>query len=218
LFNDLTSLRESTPTGDYISLYFRNEDGGLDYNGILSYYDPVIDRYASIYEKNYDKRQDLNNRIRYKVWQSIENAYSTSKGTLEGWIIGVIRMESKKHVLDAPKYKQKYFEDNHNSLDNMSFINSSAYICYINEDLNEEQYREFLEDFSCFLNSIEKKVFDVMERSLCDKDSIVLYGLASVLGMTPSTLYLHSKSIENKLRYFARSRGYIIKGENCDKN
>ena len=183
----------------------------LDYNSILASSQSLITRFAGFYEKNYDKRQDLEQKIRYKIWTSLQSTFSTAKGTIGQWVFGVIKLESKKYVLDRHKYKQSFFEDNHTSLDVLPFVYSSAAVSYIHSDFSEERYQDFVNDFCKFLNSHEKRIFDAMEEAHCSSDSLILLALAEELNMEPSTLYFHAKRIEKKMEKFAKSRGFLIK-------
>lgn len=183
----------------------------LNYNGILASSQSLITRFAGFYERDYDKRQDLEQKIRYKIWTSLQKTFSTAKGTVGQWVYGVIKLESKKHVLDKHKYKQNFFEDSHTSLDILPFVYSSAAVNYLHSDLSEERYQSFVDDFCKFLNSHEKKIFDAMEEAYCSSDSLILLALVEDLEMEPSTLYFHAKRIEKKMEKFAKSRGFLIK-------
>lgn len=192
----------------------RNSTGDIDYNYYIYKFEDMISRYASMYTKGYDECEDLKQEIRIKIWTGTENKFSPERGDIEGYICGIIKLESLKHVLDKKKYAQKYFDD---SLLSLEVLGSSA--CPSdNINLNSERdYEKFISEFVKFLNSFERDIFSVIERKHCFMVDSEHYKMLDVIkelqdmgiGLDQSALYTHINVISKKLYNFAKWKKLI---------
>lgn len=147
-----------------------------------------LNYFTGLYEKDQDKREDLKQDISIKLWQSIPEKYDENRGTMFEFVYGFIALEAKKHVLDAHKYRQEYFDDNMLHYDQNSIDYST--IPYVEEEVPDDLIDEFRSQLTCY----QCVIFD----TICD-----MYDM-------PDNTYKTSGKFKSSL-IDMKSRGYDLR-------
>ena len=147
----------------------------INYNKILSSCESVINLFAIYYTADTDEKDDLAQELRIKVWKALKNRYDKSRGGIYNFAFGVIRLEAKKHVLDAHKYRQRYFEDTMGLLVESQFSTSDLF--------NHIDFVDFASSFSMGLTPRQREVFG---------------SLIEIIDSGENVYYNHSGKIKSK--------------------
>jgi len=134
-------------------------------NCIIASCQPIIHRYASYYERNPDKCEDLEQELRIKLWTNLQYNYDSTRGTVYDFAYGIIHLEAKKHRLDAHKYRQSYFDNN------MVNVNWDLCSC-VAYDQEEDTFEKFIDEFSIQLTPKQNLILEAICNEFDDEESV----------------------------------------------
>lgn len=181
----------------------------FNYEVILSSCESAINTFSAYYTACQDDKDDLAQELRIKVWNALENRYDESRGDVYSFAFGVIRLEAKKHVLDAHKYRQRYFENNMDAFIESQFSTSDPF---------GDEFDNFASSFSLGLTPRQRSVFNSIIEAV-DSNQNVFYDYSGkvkskyvIKGYSGSDkeCMRHFSHIKRKLFEFAKERHFMM--------